>query len=79
VIECLTVKQTTLWGQTQGQILGPWRSLAGHRDMSITKRYIHPQEHTTRGAMDRARHAQMRTKMRTVRLTRPSSIPAILP
>jgi len=26
--------------------------------MSITKRYIHPQEHTTRAAMDRAREAQ---------------------
>ena len=32
--------------------------LAGHRDMSITKRYMHPQEHTTRAAMDRARDAQ---------------------
>jgi integrase len=38
----------------------PWTLayLAGHRDMSITKRYIHPQEHTTRAAMDRARDAQ---------------------
>jgi hypothetical protein len=29
--------------------------LAGHRDMNITKRYIHPQEHTIRQAIDRAR------------------------
>ncbi|MGO4882299.1 MAG: tyrosine-type recombinase/integrase [Bryobacteraceae bacterium] len=40
--------------------MDPWTLayLAGHRDMSITKRYIHPQEHTTRAAMDRARDAQ---------------------
>jgi integrase len=29
--------------------------LAGHRDMSITKRYVHPREHTIRDAMERAR------------------------
>jgi hypothetical protein len=40
--------------------MDPWTLayLAGHRDMSITKRYIHPEEHTTRAAMDRAREAQ---------------------
>jgi integrase len=31
--------------------------LAGHRDMSITKRYIHPQEQNTRAAIERARNA----------------------
>ena len=31
--------------------------LAGHRDMSITKRYVHPQEHNTRTAMEKARVA----------------------
>lgn len=29
--------------------------LAGHRDMNITKRYVHPQEQTVRAAMDRVR------------------------
>ena len=44
--------------------MDPWTLayLAGHRDMSITKRYIHPQKHTTRAAMDRARDAQGRHK-----------------
>lgn len=39
--------------------MDPWTLayLAGHRDMSITKRYIHPQEHNTRAAMERARAA----------------------
>lgn len=37
--------------------MDPWTlaHLAGHRDMAITKRYIHPQEKTVRDAMDRAR------------------------
>jgi len=36
--------------------MDPWTLayLAGHRDMNITKRYIHPQEQTIRAAMDRA-------------------------
>ena len=40
--------------------MDPWTLayLAGHRDMSITKRYIHPQENNTRAAMERARNAQ---------------------
>lgn len=35
--------------------MDPWTLayLAGHRDMNITKRYIHPQEQTIRAAMDR--------------------------
>ena len=35
--------------------MDPWALayLAGHRDMNITKRYIHPQEQTIRAAMDR--------------------------
>ncbi len=38
----------------------PWTlaKLAGHRDMSITKRYIHPEEATVRAAMERARDAK---------------------
>ena len=37
--------------------MDPWTlaHLAGHRDMAITKRYVHPQEHTIRDAMERAR------------------------
>lgn len=31
--------------------------LAGHRDMSTTKRYVHPQEQNTRAAIERARSA----------------------
>src|SRR5580658_8466662 len=31
--------------------------LAGHRDMSITKRYVHPQKYNTRAAMEKARVA----------------------
>jgi hypothetical protein len=39
--------------------MDPWTLayLAGHRDMNITKRYIHAQEQTIRAAMDRARLA----------------------
>jgi integrase len=36
--------------------MDPWTLayLAGHRDMSITKRYVHPQQQTIRTAMERA-------------------------
>jgi len=39
--------------------MDPWTLayLAGHRDMNITKRYVHPQEQTIRQAMERARSA----------------------
>jgi integrase len=39
--------------------MDPWTLayLAGHRDMSITRRYVHPQEHNTRAAMEKARVA----------------------
>ena len=39
--------------------MDPWTLayLAGHRDMNITKRYVHPQEQTVRAAMDRAQVA----------------------
>lgn len=39
--------------------MDPWtlHKLAGHRDMSITKRYIHPQDATVRDAIERARAA----------------------
>jgi integrase len=37
--------------------MDPWTlaHLAGHRDMAITKRYVHPQAETVRAAMERAR------------------------
>lgn len=37
--------------------MDPWTlaHLAGHRDMAITKRYVHPQADMIRAAMDRAR------------------------
>jgi integrase len=40
--------------------MDPWTLayLAGHKDMNITKRYVHPQEQTIRQAMERARDAQ---------------------
>jgi len=40
--------------------MDPWTLayLAGHRDMNITKRYVHPQEHTIRDAMEKARGAK---------------------
>ena len=39
--------------------MDPWTLayLAGHRDMNITKRYVHPQEQTVRAAMERAQVA----------------------
>ena len=42
--------------------MDPWTLayLAGHRDMSITKRYVHPQENNTRAAMEKARLALSR-------------------
>jgi len=39
--------------------MDPWTLayLAGHRDMSITKRYVHPQEYNTRAAIEKTRVA----------------------
>ena len=39
--------------------MDPWTLayLAGHCDMNITKRYVHPQEHTLLDAMEKARMA----------------------
>jgi hypothetical protein len=40
--------------------MDPWTLayLAGHRDMNITKRYVHPQEQPIFDAMEKARGAQ---------------------
>jgi integrase len=42
--------------------MDPWTLayLAGHRDVSTTKRYVHPQEYSTRAAMKKARLALSR-------------------
>lgn len=39
--------------------MDPWTLayLAGHRDMSTTKRYVHPEHHTIKAAMERVRAA----------------------
>jgi hypothetical protein len=55
--ELYTLRHTCLtrWAP----FMDPWTLayLAGHRDMNITKRYVHPQEQTIRAAMDRAQEA----------------------
>jgi hypothetical protein len=40
--------------------MDPWTLayLAGHRDMAITKRYVHPQADTIREAIEKARVAK---------------------
>lgn len=40
--------------------MDPWTLayLAGHRDMNITKRYVHPQQQTILAAMEKARDAK---------------------
>jgi hypothetical protein len=45
--------------------MDPWTLayLAGHRDMNITKRYVHPQEQTILHAMEKARVAKGRHKI----------------
>ena len=45
------------WLAGRAPHMDPWTLayLTGHRDMSITKRFVHPQEQTIRAAMDRAR------------------------
>jgi hypothetical protein len=44
--------------------MDPWTLayLAGHRDMNITKRYLHSQEKTILEAMEKARVAKGRHK-----------------
>ncbi len=39
--------------------MDPWtlHLVAGHKDMSITRRYVHPQPDTIRQAMEKARTA----------------------
>jgi integrase len=58
--------------------MDPWTLayLAGHRDMSITKRYIHPQQQTVRRAMERAsRSGRSEHKSSTVTQVEGESIP----
>ena len=56
--ELYTLRHTclTLWAPH----MDPWTLayLAGHRDMNITKRYVHPQQQTILEAMEKARVAK---------------------
>lgn len=54
----------------------PWALayLAGHRDMSITKRYIHPQQGTLREAMEKARVANTGHTLRHTGDATPSDV-----
>jgi hypothetical protein len=49
--------------------MDPWTLayLAGHRDMSITKRYVHPQEYNTRPRLKRPAWLWVGTILGTVR------------
>ena len=56
------VRQERHWRQTRNlmkecRVERTLAYLAGHRDMSITKRYVHPQEYNTRAAIEKARVA----------------------
>jgi hypothetical protein len=53
--ELYTLRHTCLTRWAPHMDPGTLAYLAGHRDMNITKRYVHPQEQTIRAAMDRAR------------------------
>ena len=64
--------------------MDPWTLayLAGHRDMNITKRYVHPQEQTIRAAMDRAQaeksgHTSGHTRQKSDLESMPVSAPSI--
>ena len=64
--------------------MDPWTLayLAGHSDMNITKRYIHPQEKTVRAAMDRAEeekggHTSGHTEQNTDLERMPVSAPTV--
>jgi integrase len=62
--------------------MDPWTLayLAGHRDMNITKRYVHPQEQTIRAAMDRAQAANSgHTSGHTAQETDLESTPVLTP
>ena len=62
--------------------MDPWTLayLAGHRDMNITKRYIHPQEQTIRAAMDRAELASSgHTSRHTVQAAALEAMPVVTP
>ena len=62
--------------------MDPWTLayLAGHRDMNITKRYIHPQEQTIRAAMDRAELASSgHTSRHTVQPAAFEAMPVVTP
>ena len=55
--------------------MDPWTLayLAGQRNMSITKRYLHPQQFAIQEAMEKAREAQGRHKFGHTSETAPSN------
>jgi integrase len=53
--EFYTLRHTCLTRCAPHMDLWTLAYLVGHRDMNITKRYIHPQQHTIREAMEKAR------------------------
>jgi len=62
--------------------MDPWTMayLAGHRDMNITKRYVHPQEQTVRAAMERAQAANSgHTSGHTVQNADLEAMPVLTP
>jgi integrase len=56
--ELYTLRHTCLTRWAPYMDHGPALNLAGHRDMNITKRYVHPQEKTILLAMEKARVAR---------------------
>ena len=60
--ELYTLRHTCLSRWAPDMDLWTLAYLAGHRDMNITKRYVHPQEKTSLEAMEKARVAKGRHK-----------------
>ena len=54
---CCVVDMACMSDRARAPDMDPWTLayLAGHRDMNVTKRYIHPQEHTILTAMEKVR------------------------
>jgi hypothetical protein len=48
------------------RFMDPWslHKVAGHRDMAITKRYVHPSDESVREAIEKAREPQGSTRIR---------------
>ena len=66
--ELYTLRHTCLIGWAPH--MDPWTLayLAGHRDMNITNRYVHPQEQTIRAAMEGREGIPRKIRIRGKRL-----------